>query len=192
MTDWGAHHNDIALWGLGLDRSGPVRVSGQSLVEMIPDGFTAASEYKVEYTYANGVTHTCQSTTANAWNGAVVDKDGQQHGVRFSGGDGWIWVTRGDIQASDAEMLVNPLPSNATRLYASDNHMTNFFDCVESRKPTICDAEIGHRSASICHLGAIAMRVGRPLTWDPGREQFDDAQANQWLRREMRSPWRLA
>ncbi|MCE9531848.1 MAG: Gfo/Idh/MocA family oxidoreductase [Planctomycetes bacterium] len=190
MTDWGAHHNDIALWGLGLERSGPVKIAAKSLKEMIPDGFTAASEYEVEYTYADGVVHRCRSTPANAWNGAVLDPKGQQHGVKFIGADGWIWVTRGKIDASNPDLLKQPLPASAVRVYASDNHMGNFFDCVLSRKPTICDAEIGHRSASICHLGTIAMRLGRPLKWDPEKETFiDDAQANGSLAREMRKPW---
>src|SRR2546426_3193835 len=69
MTDWGAHHNDIALWGIGLERSGPVSVEGKALGQMIPGGFTAASEYRVEYTYTSGVTHSCHSTAASAWNG---------------------------------------------------------------------------------------------------------------------------
>src|SRR5919197_841512 len=88
ITDWGAHHNDIALWALG--HKGPVKVSGKPTVEMIPGGFTAASEYAIEYTYADGVVHRCRSTTANNWAGGVVDKTGQQHGVKFTGTDGWI------------------------------------------------------------------------------------------------------
>jgi hypothetical protein len=68
--------------------------------------------------------------------------------------------------------------------------MGNFFDCVQSRKPTICEPEIGHRSASICHLGVIAIRLGRELKWDPDKETFDgDAEANSYLVREMRKPW---
>jgi len=190
MTDWGAHHLDIALWGLGLDRSGPVSVEARPLVEMIPGGFTAYSEYEVQYAYDNGVTQTCRSTTANAWNGAVVNREGQQHGVRFEGEDGWIFVTRGKIEASQPELLTTPLPASATRLYASDNHMQNFFDCVRSRQAPICDVEIGHRSVSVCHLGVIALRLGRKLRWDPVREQFiGDAEANQWLARPMRKPW---
>src|SRR5688572_27920394 len=78
MTDWGAHHNDIALWGLGVERSGPVEIEGKPRVEMIPGGFTAYSEYQVNYTYANGVTHSCQSTPADNWAGGIVDKDGQR------------------------------------------------------------------------------------------------------------------
>jgi predicted dehydrogenase len=190
MTDWGAHHLDIALWGLGLDRSGPVSVEARPLVEMIPGGFTAYSEYVVQYAYANRVTQTCQSTSANAWNGAVVNREGPQHGVRFEGTEGWIFVTRGKIEASQPELLTTPLPASAPRLYASDNHMQNFFDCVRSRQAPICDVEIGHRSVSVCHLGVIALRLGRKLKWDPAREQFvGDAEANQWLARPMRKPW---
>jgi predicted dehydrogenase len=176
----------------GFDRSGPVSVVGKPLVEMIPDGFTAFSEYEVKYAYANGVALTCRSTTANAWNGSVLDPKGQQHGVRFTGSDGWIFVTRGKIEASAPELLTAPLPASAERLPVSDNHMQNFFDCVRSRERPICDVEIGHRSASICHLGVIALRLGRKLGWDPSREEFvGDRDANQWLAREMRAPWTL-
>ncbi len=190
MTDWGAHHNDIALWGIDAERSGPVSVEAKPKIEMIPGGFSAFSEYAVEYTYANGVTHSCHSTPANAWNGAVLDAKGQQHGVKFEGSDGWIWVTRGKIEASDPEMLVTPLPSNAIRLAESNDHMGNFFDSIQSRKPPICEAEIGHRSATVCHLGVISLRLGRKLQWNPQAEQFvNDPEANRWLKRELRKPW---
>lgn len=192
MTDWGAHHNDIAMWGIGLERSGPVAIEGKPLVEMIPGGFTAFSEYAVNYTYANGVTHSCASTPANAWNGSVLDKSGQQHGVKFEGSDGWIFVTRGRIEASKPELLETPLPANAERLYVSANHMGNFFDCIRSRKAPVADAEIGHRSVSVCHLGVIALRLGRKLTWDPAKEQFTgDNEANSHVSRPMRGPWTL-
>jgi len=190
MTDWGAHHNDIALWGTGFDRSGPVSVEGQSLVPMIPGGFTAASEYAIAYTYANGVTQLTRSTHGNGWNGSVTDKEAQPHGVRFEGTGGWIFVTRGKIEASHGDLLTTPLPSGARRLYASDNHMKNFFDCVRSRQQPICDAEIGHRSVTVCQLGVIAMRLGRKLNWNPATEEFaGDKEANTWLAREMRAPW---
>lgn len=190
MTDWGAHHNDIALWGLGMDRSGPTTIEARPLVEMIPNGFSAFSEYSVNYTYSNGVTHSCHSTPANAWNGSVVDPKGQQHGVKFEGSDGWIFVTRGKIEASDPELLVAELPSNAIRLPVSNDHMGNFFESVQTRKAPICDVEIGHRSASVCHLGVLALRLGRKLTWNPDVELFEeDDDANNRLRREMRKPW---
>ena len=190
MTDWGAHHNDIALWGAGFERSGPTRIEGKSLVAMIPGGFSAASEYELTYTYPNGVTQLIRSTRGNDWKGSVLDKTLQQHGVRFEGADGWIFVTRGRIEASHPDLLTTPLPSNATRLYASENHMQNFFDCVRSRRQPVCDVEIGHRSATACHLGVIALRLGRALNWNPVAEEFtDDKEANGWLAREMRPAW---
>jgi hypothetical protein len=88
------------------------------------------------------------------------------------------------------ELLVEPLPADTERLLVSNDHMGNFFECVQARKQPICNAEIGHRSASICHLGFIAMRLSRELKWDPQAESFvNDAESNGWLTREMRSPW---
>jgi len=190
MTDWGAHHNDIVLWTLGMDQSGPISIEGKQLVEMIPGGFTAASEYEVTYTYANGVVHTSRSTTASEWHGGVKDPKGQQHGIKFIGSDGWIWVTRGILQASDRELLTDKLPESAPRVYVSNDHIVNFIDCVKTRKPPICPAQVGHRSASLCHLGVISIRLGRKLNWDPAREQFvGDAEAATYLAREMRKPY---
>lgn len=120
----------------------------------------------------------------------MVNKQGQRHGVKFEGADGWIWVTRGNVQASNPELLTEPLPSGAERLYVSNDHMGNFFDCVRTRKRPICDVEIGHRSVSACHMGVISMRLGRKLKWDPAKEQFvGDREANKYLAREMRKPW---
>ena len=193
MTDWGAHHNDIALWGMGMERSGPVSIEGKALIEPIPGGYTAASEYRVEYVYANGVTHTCQSTAGNGPDGSVrgAPREGEMpHGVKFIGTQGWIFVTRGKLEASSPELIETPLPSDARRLYASDNHMGNFFECIRSRQQPICDAEIGHRSVSVCHLGVIAIRLGRKLQWDPRKETFvHDREANAFVAREMRKPW---
>jgi predicted dehydrogenase len=194
MTDWGAHHNDIALWGLGKDRSGPVAIEGKALAAPIPGGYTAASQYQLKFVYDDGVEHFCTTTSANGWAGAVLGKPGpgeKYHGVQFEGPEGWIYVSRGGkLEASDHALLDSPLPSDAKRLYASDDHMGNFFDCVKTRKPPICEAEIGHRSATFCHLGAIALRLGRRLHWDPQTEEFkDDTEAIKFLAREMRKPY---
>lgn len=87
-------------------------------------------------------------------------------------------------------MLTTPLPTQAQRLYASSNHMGNFIDCMRSRRPPICDAEIGHRSVSVCHLGVIALRLRRKLQWDPVAEKFkEDNEANAMLSRTMRKPY---
>jgi predicted dehydrogenase len=193
LTDWGAHHNDIALWALGLERSGPVTVQGRALIQPIPGGFTAASQYRVEYTYANGVAHTCQTIAKEDPSGRPTGQLGPgelPNGVKFEGADGWIFVSRSKIEASRPGLINDPLPSSAQRLYVSHNHMKNFFDCVRSRQQPICDVEIGHRSVSVCHLGVIAIRLGRKLKWDPASERFvGDKQADEWIAREMRKPW---
>lgn len=109
------------------------------------------------------------------------------NGVLFEGSSGWVFVTRGRIEASDPAILNDPLTNKSWSAYASDDHMGNFFDCVHSRKAAICEAEIGHRSVSVCHLGAIAIRLGRPLRWDPKAERFTgDREANGWIAREQR------
>jgi hypothetical protein len=86
--------------------------------------------------------------------------------------------------------LNDPFAASDTRLYVSNDHMGNFFDCVKTRKAPICDAETGHRSVSVCHLGGIALRLGRKLTWNPEREEFvNDKEANAQVAREQRKPW---
>ncbi len=193
LTDWGAHHNDIALWAMGLDRSGPTTVEGRVLTKPVPGGFTAPGEYEIEYTYANGVRHRCTTTTANTIFGTKGrdPKPGERlHGVLFEGPDGWLYVTRGKIEASKPELLKEPVTEKEAKIYVSNDHMGNFFECVRTRKAPICEAEIGHRSVSVCHLGGIALRLGRKLTWDPAREEFPgDKEANAQLSREMHKPW---
>jgi len=190
MTDWGAHHNDIALWAIGLP--GPVSVEGNALAQPIAGGYTAISEYEVKFTYSNGVIHNVRTTKADNIFGGVEDPAGQRNGIRFEGTQGWIWVNRGNLRASEKSLIDTPLPDNAQRLYNSEDHMGNFFDCVRSRKAPIADVEAGHRSASISHLGAIALRTGLKLSWDPAAEQFGGEhakEANTYLAREMRKPY---
>lgn len=189
-TDWGAHHNDIAFWATG--EKGPATVEGKVLVPPVPGGYTAFSEYEVLFTYTNGVQHRIKTTKDDSIFGGVINKEGQRNGIRFIGTEGWIWVRRGAIEASNEDWLETPLPASAERLYASNDHMGNFFECVGTRKDPICDVETGHRSASECHLANISLRLGRKLAWDAQAEQFTGegaAQANQMLAREMRKPY---
>lgn len=190
QTDWGAHHNDIALWALGLDPGGPTHIEAKALSDTVPGGYTAISEYEVTYTYANGVTQVTRSTSADTIFGGVAKPEGQRHGIRFVGSDAWLWVTRGNIQTSNPDLLETALPSSAPRVEISDDHMANFFECVRSRRQPICHAAVGHRSATLCHLGVLALRLGRPLKWDPKKERFvGDRDANAWQAREQRAPW---
>lgn len=190
MTDWGAHHNDIAYWAIGL--LAPREVESTVLVQPVPGGYTTFSEYEVRYTYANGTKLSIFTTKDDNIFGGKVKLDGQRNGIRFEGTDGWIWVNRDGIKASDPELLKTPLPEGSVQLYRSADHMGNFFDCVTSRKAPICDVETGHRSATMCHLGAISMRTGKKLTWDADAEKFTGehaAEANPYMRREMRAPY---
>lgn len=189
-TDWGAHHNDIAFWATG--EKGPVSVEGKVLVPPVPGGYTAFSEYEVLFTYANGVRHFLKTTKDDSIFGSVVNPNGQRNGIRFIGANGWIWVRRGSIEASDEELITTPLPPDAQRLYVSSDHMGNFIECARSRKDPICDVDTGHRSATECHLANIALRLGRKLEWDADREQFvgeGATEANRMLAREMRKPY---
>ena len=188
MTDWGAHHNDIAYWAIGL--LAPRDVTAQHFSEPVPGGYNAYADYEVNYTYANGIRLQINTTKDDSIFGERINPQGQRNGIRFEGTNGWLWVNRDEIAASDPQLLRTPLPADAVRLYESKNHMGNFFDCVRSRELPICDVETGHRSATVCHLGVLALRLGRKLQWDPESERFvGDQEANGWLAREMHAPW---
>jgi predicted dehydrogenase len=190
VTDWGAHHNDIARWGIGLD--GPVSVEARVITPPLPDGYTTPSEYEATLDWANGVRQFVKTTTADSPYGAVLDPQGQRNGIKFIGPDGWIWVNRDGISASDNELLRTPLPENALKLPVSKSHMANFFDCVRSRQDPLASVENGHRSACIGHLIIIALRTGLSLKWNPEAEQFTGegaAEASKHLAREMRAPY---
>jgi predicted dehydrogenase len=179
MTDWGAHHLDIAQWGLGMDSSGPARVQSVGNLPAMANGYNTALDFEVTYSYPGDITLVCTSKGEN--------------GVRFDGDGGWIFVSREKIEASDPKLLSEPLPEGAIRLYVSNNHMGNFVDCVRSRKETICPVEVGHRSVTLCHLGNISLRLGgRQLAWDPKEERFQgDEEANRMLSRPQRKPWTI-
>lgn len=187
MTDWGAHHLDIAQWAIN---SHPVEISGTAKYPTTTDGYNVAIDYSATYKYANGVVMTVADTGRN--------------GIMFTGETGRIFVNRGVLQGKPVEDLAaDPLsretwnvydfdnlerPERAGKLDAIINHMGNFFDCVESRRKPVSDVESQHRSVSTCHLGNIAMRLGRTLKWDPKTETFpDDVEANSHLKRPQRS-----
>lgn len=191
MTDWGAHHLDIAQWGID---SLPVEIESSAKLPNVKDGYNVAIDFFAKYRYANGVEMTVSDTGRN--------------GIMFTGTEGRIFVNRGAVSGKAVEDLAtNPLrredfnvygfdnldrPERAGKLDAIINHMGNFFDCVASRKQPVSDVESQHRSVSTCHLGNISMRVGRSLKWDAEKEEFPgDAEANGWLRREQRSGYEI-
>ena len=192
MTDWGAHHLDIAQWAIG---EYPIAISSQADFPNIPNGFDVATNYHATYRYPNGVVMT-------------VDDHGR-NGILFEGSGGRIFVNRGTLSGSPVDALKDdPLPREEYQLYAHDNldrparmgkldaiqnHMGNFFDCVADRRPPLSDVESQHRSVTTCHLGNISMWEGRALTWDPVAERFPDKDpANQRLWRAQRAGFELA
>lgn len=177
MTDWGAHHLDITQWGLGMDDSGPEHVEAQGILPSNPHGYNVAYDFTVTYTYPGGI--------------KVLAMSDGENGVRFEGDQGWIFVSRSRIEASNEAILKDPLSGSATRLYVSNDHHQNFVDCIRSRKETICTPEIGHRSATVCHIGNISLRMGgRALEWDAKAEKFkNDEEANRFLDRPHRKPF---
>jgi predicted dehydrogenase len=186
MTDWGAHHLDIAQWAID---SLPVEIAGTATYPRTVNGYNVAVDFQARYRYANGVVMT-------------VSDEGR-NGIMFEGTDGRVFVNRGTISGTPVEKLADaPLPRERFCVYDFDNldrpervgkldaivnHMGNFFDCIGAGRQPISDVESQHRSASTCHLGNIAMRLGRTLTWDAVHETFvDDAEADTHLKREQR------
>ncbi|MCH5376171.1 MAG: Gfo/Idh/MocA family oxidoreductase [Planctomycetes bacterium] len=191
MTDWGAHHLDIGQWGIN---DLPIEIKGQAKYPSIPNGYNVAIDYHAEYTYPGGVVMTVA--------------DNGRNGIMFTGSTGRIFVNRGSIEGKPYEQLADqPLEREDFKVYAYDNlsrpsrmgkldsiinHMGNFFDCVRSRKTPLSDVVSQHQSVTTCHLGNIAMRLGRPLKWDPRAEEFPgDAEANAMLRRDQREGYEI-
>lgn len=157
--DWGAHHFDIAQWGLGMDHGGPVQV-------LIP----GESPYK-DYTfmYESGI--------------PMIRKAGPREGsVQFIGTEGWVGASREGFYCSENLANVQLKPTDI-RLGRRISHIGDFVDCVRTRQRPVCDVEVGHHSANVCHMGFIAAVLGRSLKWDPAAERFvGDDQANRFLR----------
>jgi len=176
MTNWGAHHLDIAQWGLGTDETGPVSIEGQARYNK--DNLFEVPEWcEAIHHYANGV--------------KLIVGQSEKGGTTFEGDKGTLHVDRKGFTCTPEELANTPTSAGDTELYVSTDHFGNWFDCIKSRELPICDVAIGHRSASVCHLGNIAILAGRKLTWDPAKEEFvGDSEANAMLTRRYRTPWK--
>jgi myo-inositol 2-dehydrogenase / D-chiro-inositol 1-dehydrogenase len=197
ITGWGAHHLDIAHWGMGTEYSGPVEIKAEAEFpgdDPDYDGlWNVHGNFQVEAKYDNGVT--------------MLVNDEYPNGVRFEGEDGWIFVSRGNVgvtdsdpdaggdddsplQASDSSILESEIGDDELHLYESEEHHTNWVRCIQTREQTITPAEVAHRSCSACLISHIAMKLPRTLHWDPINERFkNDDEANAMLKRPQRSPW---
>lgn len=182
MTNWGAHHIDIAHWGLGKDDSGPLSVHAEQ-VSFHPQGWHEVTEScRIVYDYGDGVTMVV----------GQKQKDIKM-GTRFIGDKGEIFVNRGVFEPSSEELANVELKDSDIKLYDSPHHHRNFLDCMVSRKLPICDVEIGHRTATACHLGNLSCRLERKLTWNPETETIEgDSEAAEMLNRPNRKPYSIA
>jgi predicted dehydrogenase len=172
-TDWGAHMFDIAQWGLGMDKNGPVEISP------IGDG----TEF-MSFKYANGVVMTSEPFDTK-----------KTKGVKFWGEKGWIEVSRGSFKSSDEKYA---LPKSATAFEGPYEtripHQVNFVEAVRSRKDPVVTVEIGHSSCTVCTLGNIACALKRTIKWNPQTETFiddKDGAATKMMHYEYRKGWKL-
>jgi predicted dehydrogenase len=182
VANFGAHSLDMAQWGLGMDQSGPVEIECLE-AKFLPEGslFSAATETKIRYRYANGIEVLC--VTAEPSVRAV-----------FEGTEGRVEIeSRGkNFKTKPASLATKELRDDEL-LHKSDDHQQNFLDCIKSGKDPAAPVEVGHRSASVCHLGNIAVRMNaKQLKWDPKTEQFiGNDEASSYIHRQMRSPWQI-
>ena len=179
VTDWGGHHPDCAQWGMGTELTGPIEIRSVK-GEFPPDPlWNTATAYSFEAVYENGVT--------------MLISNKEKMGVTFEGTKGTIHVDRGKLETEPKSLRDSTIGPNEIHLYKSDDHFRNFIDCVISRQPTAAPIEVAHRSITICHLGNIAMRLGRDkLRWDPRTEKIiGDDEAAKMLSRPYRAPWYL-
>jgi predicted dehydrogenase len=177
ITGWGAHHNDIAQWGMGTVLTGPTEVVASA--EFPKDGlWDVHGKFNIEYTYASGVKVTCADT------GKV------KPGVVFQGTEGWVHVDRGLLDANPKSLLKSIIRPEEIHLPVSSRHKQNLIDAIRTRTQPIAPVEEAHRSCSVCILGYIAMKLGRKLKWDPQKERFTgDDEANRMLSRTNRQPY---
>jgi predicted dehydrogenase len=191
LPNWGCHGLSMVHWALDMDKSGPVEIwvdPAEKLPKVVYDtpekrdrGDAACSQSIINYKYANGVVLTLSSVDPKLGGGAT-----------FIGDKGRITIFREGYECDPVGLDEDPLPANAIRVYHSNNHMQNFFDCVVSRKDPIMKIENGHRVATLCHLGNIARWLGRRLKWDPEKEVFPgDDEANQHLDTPKRKGYEL-
>ncbi len=166
--NWGQHHYDFIQWATDSDETGPVEL-------FMADGCT-------NYKYANGVV-----VYGKAYPGEPIGGDG---GAVFVGSDGRIAVDRDALISYPPRVAREPLHPSEVHVYRSESHSGNFLECVRTRKRPICGADIAHRAASALLLGGVVKQLGRPLKWDPAREEFTgDEEANRMLSIAKRAPW---
>ena len=191
IAGWGAHPLDIAQWGMNADDTCPIAYEGKG---SLPTRglYDTIDSWDVYCTYACGVKMRFMGHRVARPVVMKYHKRWCDHGTTFHGTKGWVSVDRGGIFASDPKLLKVKIKSDEVNLIASGGQDRNFLDSVRSRKATINPVESAIRSDTISHISDILIRTGRPMKWDPKKEDFiGDAQASRMLTRPLRAPWKL-
>jgi len=192
ITGWGQHHFDSAAWGMDTELTGPVSL--EAVAQFPKSGlWDVHGDFMVKAEYENGIT--------------MYTSGGFPNGIRYEGSEGWIFVSRGNYQAtasdpvsqersnralnaSDPAILTSEIGENEIHLYKSEEQHGNWLDCIQSREEPISPIEIGHRACSVCLLSHIAMKIPGALQWDPEQEKFiGNEAANSMLSRPQRAPY---
>jgi len=191
LTDWGAHHVDIAQWAIGMQQTGPSTVAGKaSFPQPLEKGLPTRPD---TYDQAVAFSVTCQFA-----GGVEMVIDSGHNGILFEGDAGRFFVNRGKLVGNPVERLASdPLPADAIdRLYPGKyptDHMGNFFDCMRTRQQPVSDIFTHHRTVTTCHLANICLRLGRRIRWDAEQQQIvGDPSANRWLARKPRAGFEIA
>ncbi len=201
ITDFGAHHIDIAQWGMGTEHTGPVEMKNITGTLDKDALYNTATAFNFECVYDNGLVlhvaspdHKLMPEVEAALQTSGNKKGFDHVGVLFEGDAGkWIYVNRGKITASDPAILREKIGPNEIHLYESKDHTDNFLSCIYDGKPTSTPVEISHRSITISHLANIALRTGSAgLKWNPQTEKIEGNEAaSKLLSKEWRKPWVL-
>ena len=162
LMDWIGHHNDIAHWGLGLDKSGPIKVEAKGFRYPDKGMYDNPIDYEVALDLRRRL-HRLDLQQATRW------------ARKWIGEDGWIYVDRGKIEASNTDWIRESNDRGPIKAYKSRDHRQNFIEGVQTRKECICPAETGHRSITPGHLGYVSDNLGRALKWDPAKERWSSA-----------------
>jgi predicted dehydrogenase len=198
ITDFGAHHIDIAQWAMGTTTTGPSLIENIQGKLDLKSFYNTATEFSFECVYPSGVVmHVVDASKKlmpQVEGNPAAGKSFDHTGVLFLGeGDKWIWVNREKIAASSRDILGQAVQPGEIKLYESKNHTENFIDCIYSGKAPIAPVEEAHRTITISHLANIALRTGcDKIEWDPQTEKITgNAAASALLSKEWRKPWVL-
>lgn len=198
MTDWGAHHVDIAQWAIGMDQSGPTKIEVNQSELPIPfengnptmdDFFNTATRFSIRCTFPNEVEVLIRDQANDI---------GFDNGILFEGESGRIFVNRGKLTGTPVDDLAsNPIGEDVFLALRKgkrfDSHMGNFIECCKDRSMPVSDVYSHHRALTTCHLANIAIRLDRNLTWNPESEQIvGDDEANAWQKREQRAGFEIS